>query len=377
MKRSFRGRVGAATVRLEAISLYATNTFDIAGKRRWEVINSVKNSLEKGNDSKVEELINAGALLMRPLSEQVNLIDQEIFKAENEKDEEKKADIQAVVNFYRRQRTDGEVGDGDDRYIIIPLETREFFDDAGTRKNQNFGKPMNYADRRRIFLLGRTITSQEVSEPALIVVEARLDQCYNFEVDPWQQVEGFSLRVRSVKEDLILLSTTRGTEWKTEGIELPELLEALDIKEVESEQSRCEILLSAPDEFQLTINDVYKMYGTPEWSKLMDNYDRFHIISADLMSKTPFTIGFRDEYLAEGTVPDDMEAESKAMNFWTGKDQEEAWLKFGNGSRIIFGGQLTDRRLWDEEAGAISEDTGPCLVATVFVPIPEYREEPE
>ncbi|MCK5617620.1 hypothetical protein KAR91_87960 [Candidatus Pacearchaeota archaeon] len=369
MKRSVRGRAAAATVRVQAISLHATNTFDIAGRRRWDTINGVKDALTKGNDAKIEELINAGSLLMRPLAEHQNLIDTELAKQESD---------ESLVNFYRRQQTDGEIVEGDEKYVAIPLETREFFDDAGTRKNPNFGKPMNYADRRRIFLLGRTVSAKEVSDPALMVVEARLDQCYNFEALPWQLIEGFALRVRSANADQILLATTRETEWKNGTVEsMSELLKALDVTDIESDQSRCEILLSAPEELQKSINDIYGIYGSADWSKLMNDYDRFTIIAADLMSKSDITIGFRDEFLAEGTTPDDMEFESKVMNFWVPKVLEEQWNKFGNGSRVIFGGQLVDRQIWDAEERKMSEETAPQLTATCFAVIPEYKEEPE
>jgi hypothetical protein len=367
VKKTLRGRAGVATVQVQAVVLGATSTFDIAGPRRFSVINQVKDALEKGDTGKVDSMINGNQVIFRHMDEHIALIDAELAKDQPD---------ESLVNVMRRQMSDGEVEDQGEKYTIIPLEGREFFDDAGTRKNPNYGKPMNYADRRRMFLLGRTISKTEVSMPKLMVVEARLDQCYLWDANPWDLVEGFGLRVRESGE-VEKLATTRNTEWKIQSAEqLDELVKELNIVGTDTDKTRCELLLSAPESFQLTITQISEMYGQKPWADLMKDYDRFHIIGGDLLSKSDITIGFRNEFLAEGTEPDNMDYESKSINFWIPEDLEDQWNQFGNGSRVYFGGQLAERPVWDEEAGAISQETAPCLVVTCFAVVPELKEEP-
>lgn len=381
VKKGLRGRTGAAMVRIQAISLYATPIFDIAGKRRYAVINSVKDAVTKGEENVIEELITSNQLVIKPMAEFNSMIDEELAKLEGLdpiEDTDRITEINGNVNFFRRQKEDGTFKDKNKDYVILPLETREFFDDAGTRKNPNFGNPMNYADRRRIFLLGRTVTSKEVGLPTLLVVEARLDQCYNFNAKPWTLVEGFDIRVRrGSTADVTLLSTSRSTEWKVKTEkEMADLLAELEVPNISESQHQVSLLLSGKP-YITTIDEIWEMYGTAEWTKLMSNYDRFTIVVADLMTKLDFPIGFMEQFLAEGTTPESTAFESKAMNFWVGKDQEDQWKTFGNGSRIVFAGQLVDRNIWDEEAGAISDETAPALAATCFTAVPEYLEEPE
>lgn len=375
VKQSLRGRPGVRTVKIEGVVLGATDIIDIAGGRRFNVINTIKDHLQKGNTGAIEEMLNSNEAYLTPLTQHKESIDAELASLENAPDDRAKETIQGRVNTLRRQEADGSVEDQGEMYVIVPLETRQFFDDAGTRSNPNYGKPVNYADRRRMYIIGRTVEKKEVSLPKLLVIEARLDQCYNWEANHWDIIDGFTLRVISDDEEKAYLRTTRQTAWKVKD-ESPELLKELGIEDLNDEESRCHLLLSAPEEFQLTISAVYGMYGKKEWKELMTNWDRFHIIVADLLNKSDITLGFRNQYLGEGDEPDSMEYGSKTLNFWVNEGDEDPWSKFGVQSRVIFGGMLQDRQIWDSEESAMSDETAPCMDVAVFVPIPEYKEEP-
>lgn len=389
VKQRIRGRAVGPTINVEGIVLDASPIFDIAGPRRFRTINTVSRYMQESNDAAIDKLIADGEVIIETREVHNERIDLELTK--------EKPDT-LFVNQMRRQAEDGSVISEGTEYVIVPLETRKFFDQEGKRPNPNYGKPVNYADRRRIFMIGRTVSKDEVGLPKLLVIEARLDQCYNWNIPGWSLVEGFKLRVREEKDEQILLSTTRDTDWKQVTLEdKTEFLQEIKIDDLDSDEARVQLLLSAPEEFQMTIDDIWEMYdlaytdpkdkpatekkkirdAKKKWDDLMSNWDRFHIIIADLLNKSNIGLGFRSNFLGEGTQPDSLDLESKSMNFWVDNKHEDYWNSFGAASRVVFGGNLADRPIWDSEEGRMSDTTAPQMDVIVFAPIPEYREEPE
>jgi len=232
-----------------------------------------------------------------------------------------------------------------------PLDTREFLPTGA--KNPFYGKPLREVFVRQAVGIGRPARGGDLK---MITLTMLMDQARN--LPPLGKPVRFLGRLVTQDEFRYQINTVRATTYDPSKIK--------DFPSVD-EQTICNILLRAPNEFRVSLADLQ------EWhEKHADDIRRVCIVEADVVfvRREPTTIGNYIMIVEDETL---MDLEVEGITVWVHKALEHQ-LSFAAGSRVIIVGRTVMGPSWDPETRRINPEIQRLMINAFGIwCIPEYR----